>query len=84
MKKALIWVVRIAVLLLLVKLVLWSWEQYQHGGETPPMDNVLEMDKQCRITNPDFGSCVCVHRRTNEKLAIPYDECVTRARNSER
>lgn len=83
MKKVMTWIIRIAVLILLVKLVMWSWEQYQHGGEPVRVDNVGEMDKECRITNPDYGSCVCVHRRTKEKLAIPYEECVTRARNAE-
>lgn len=83
MKKVMTWVVRIVVLILLVKLVMWSWDQYQHGGEPQHVDNVNEMDKVCRITNPDYGSCVCLHRRTNEKLDIPYKECMTRARNAE-
>jgi len=82
MRKIFIWVVRIAVLVVLIKVVMWSWDKYQGGGQSSQASEVLEMDKVCRITNPDFGSCVCVHRRTNEKLSIPYEECVQRARSN--
>lgn len=80
MRKLMIWIVRIAVLLLLARVVYWAWEQYQAGGQAGPAAEVSEFDKVCRITNPDFGSCVCVHRQTNERLEIPYEECVKRAR----
>ncbi|MEE4217185.1 MAG: hypothetical protein V2I48_06220 [Xanthomonadales bacterium] len=80
MKKVLIWVVRIAVLLLLLKIVLWSWEQYQRGGRSSPASEVPELDKQCQITNPDTGACVCIDRKTRERLPLSYNECVQRAR----
>ena len=80
MRKLMIWIVRIAVLLLLARVVYWAWEQYQAGGEPAPAAEISEFDKVCRITNPDFGSCVCVHRQTNERLDLPYEECVRRAR----
>lgn len=80
MRKLMIWIVRIAVLLLLARVVFWAWEHYQAGGQAAPAVEVSEFDKVCRITNPDFGSCVCVHRQTNERLEIPYEECVKRAR----
>ncbi len=81
MKKLFTWVIRIIVLLIIVKIVLWSWEQYQHGGKQTSPTQVNDFDKVCRITNPDLGSCVCLHRHTNERLKVPYDECVHRARN---
>ena len=80
MRKLLIWIVRIAVLLLLARVVFWAWEQYQAGGEPAAAIEVSEFDKICKITTPDFGSCVCPHRQTNERLEIPYQECVKRAR----
>lgn len=82
MKKLFTWIVRIAVLVVLAKVVLWSWDKYQAGGEKGYQGDVMEIDKVCRITNPDFGSCVCVHGQTNERLEIPYDECVQRARKA--
>ncbi len=81
MKKLFTWIVRLIVLALIVKVVLWSWEQYQQGGKEPAPAEVIDFDKVCRITNPDLGSCVCLHRQTNERLKVPYDECVHRARN---
>ena len=79
MRKIFIWVVRIAVLVVLIKIVMWSWDKYQRGGQSSAAGEVLEMDKVCRITNPDTGSCVCVHRKTNERLSLPYEECARRA-----
>ncbi len=80
MQKLFTWIVRLAVLAALAWVVLWAWEQYQAGGKPAPVDDVSDFDKVCKITNPDFGSCVCVHRQTNERLSIPYEECVQRAR----
>ncbi len=81
MKTLFTWIIRLIVLALIVKVVLWSWEQYQQGGKETPSAEVNDFDKVCRITNPDLGSCVCLHRETNERLKVPYDECVQRARN---
>ena len=81
MKTLFTWVIRIAVLVVLVKIVLWSWEQYQLGGVANEDGETDDFYKQCRITNPDTGSCVCIHRETRERLKIPYDECVRRARD---
>jgi len=81
MKNLFTWIVRLAVLALIIKIVLWSWQQYQLGGKESPTAEVIDMDKVCRITNPDFGSCVCRHRKTNETLDLPYEECLERARN---
>lgn len=80
MRKLLTWIVRIAVVLLLIKIVWWSWEQFQSGNVGSGPREVLDSDKVCRVTNPDLGTCVCVHRQTNERLKLPYEECLTRAR----
>ena len=82
MKKLFTWIVRIAVLLLLVKIVMWSWDKYQSGGREAAQGDILDYDKVCRITNPDTGSCVCMHKRSNERLDLPYEECVELARGS--
>jgi hypothetical protein len=76
-------IVRLAVLAGLAWIVWWAWQQYQAGGEPAPAVDVSEFDKICKITNPDFGSCVCTHRQTGERLAIPHKECVQRARRAE-
>lgn len=81
MRKLLTWIVRIIVLLLLLQVALWSWDRYRQGAGNAGQKEVLDGDKICRITNPDLGSCVCLHRQTNERLKLPYEECVERARN---
>ena len=45
MRKLLIWIVRIAVLLLLARVVFWAWEQYQAGGAVGPTVEISEFDK---------------------------------------
>ena len=79
MRKLMTWIVRIAVLLILVQVILWSWDQYQSGDFQTGQQEVLDSDKVCRVTNPDLGSCVCVHRETNERLDLTYEECRSRA-----
>ena len=78
MKKAFVWIIRIIVLVLLIKVVLWSWEQYQSGDADNTPGEVSEFDKICAITNADTGSCVCTHRQTGERLNVSYDECIRR------
>lgn len=80
MNKVLTWIVRIIVLVIIVKVVIWSWEQYQSGGSGSSGEQVPEWNRVCRITNPDLGSCVCTNKDTNERLSVPYDECVKEAR----
>lgn len=75
MKNLFTWVVRIAVLLVLVKVIMWSWEQYQGGGQESASD-ISDWDMECVITNPDSGSCVCIHRDTGERLMVDYEKCV--------
>ena len=79
MNKLFTWAVRIAVLAVLIKLILWSWAQYQ-GSEQETAGVVSDWDTECSITNPDTGSCVCVHRDTGERLKVGYEKCVKLAR----
>jgi hypothetical protein len=81
MKKLFVWIIRIAVLVLLAKIVMWSWQQYHSGGAKGALDGVSDFDKMCHVTNPDTLSCVCIHRQTRERLSVPHDECVRRARD---
>ena len=48
-------------------------------GQADPSPEVLDIDKECRVT-PDTGQCFCRHRWTNERLSVPYRECVALAR----
>ena len=81
MKKVFLWIVRVIVLLLIIKVIAWSLQEFRRGGKEGALDEVLDVDRECRIINPDLGSCRCVHRNTRERLAVPYDECVIRARS---
>jgi hypothetical protein len=80
MRQAITWLIRIAVVVLLVKAGMWGYEQLPASGRQQPQQQVLDIDKACRIF-ADSGQCVCRHRRTNRVLDIPYDECVSLARD---
>jgi hypothetical protein len=58
----------------------WAWQTFSGSGRgaAAPAE-VLDIDKQCRVF-ADSGQCVCRHKRTEEHLSVPYDECVTLAR----
>ena len=58
--------------------VWWAWQAFSSTGRTTPTA-VLDIDKQCHVF-ADSGQCVCRHRRTEERLSVPYDECVKLAR----
>ncbi len=81
MKNVFLWIVRVIVLLLIIKVIAWSWQEFRRGGKEGSLEEVLDVDRECRVTNPDLGSCVCVHRRTRELLSVPYEECVESARS---
>jgi len=49
-------------------------------GETPiQQQGALDIDKLC-LLDADTAFCVCRHRWTNERLDLPHEECVERAR----
>lgn len=59
---------------------LWSLDRFRAGSPKETRQQVLDIDKECRM-NADTGSCVCRHRRTGERLSIPYRECVNLVRS---
>ena len=62
---------------LVYKAAMWAYQGYQAGGQVQ-QQQVLDVDKICNMT-ADTGQCVCRHRRTEERLSIPYEECRSRA-----
>ena len=58
----------------------WAWQNFaQRDNGAAAQAEVLDIDKQCHVF-ADSGQCVCRHRRTEEPLAVPYEECVALAR----
>lgn len=72
------WVIRIIVLVVAIKLGLWLYQEYLESNRTQQVE-VSDIDKVC-VLDGDSGQCICRHRRTQEWLSIPYEECVSRAR----
>lgn len=73
----------IIIALLAYKVALWAFEEFQSRQQftkqSTQKKEVLDTDKVCKVI-ADTGQCVCRHRKTNDRLALPYDECVSRAR----
>ena len=65
---------------LMYKPVLRAYHGYTAGDQGQEQLEVLDIDKLCRVF-ADTGQCLCRHRRTNERLSLPYEECVSLARN---
>ena len=65
---------------LVYKAAMWAYQAYQayQAGGQVQQQQVLDVDKICNVT-ADTGQCVCRHRRTEESLSIPYEECRSRA-----
>ena len=81
MRRMMIGLFNLLLLAALVAAAWWAWQAFIAPGRavaTPT--EVLDIDKRCRVF-ADSGQCVCRHRRTGERLSVPYDECVERARN---
>ena len=58
----------------------WAWQNYSTPGPAAARSaDVLDIDKRCWVI-ADTGQCICRHRRTDERLSVPYDECVELAR----
>jgi hypothetical protein len=57
----------------------WAWQAFTDSPRGAGAGQVLDVDKQCNMV-ADTGQCMCRHRATNERLAVPYEECVERAR----
>ena len=76
-RKGISWVMWIIVAVLAYKAAMWAYQGYQSGGQVQ-QQKVLDVDKICNVT-ADTGQCVCRHRQTEERLSIPYEECLSRA-----
>jgi hypothetical protein len=78
--RLLIWII---VARLAYKVGLWAFEEYQQrqqSGQRPvQQQEIHDSDKVCKVI-ADTGQCVCRHRKTNDRLSLPYEECVSRAR----
>ena len=79
LRKVVLWILRIFILALAIKFAWWAYQNYRPDGRADSPPEVLDVDKECRIT-PDTGQCFCRHRWTNERLSVPYNECVALAR----
>jgi hypothetical protein len=78
MRKGIYWVIWIIAAMLAYKAAMWAYQGYQAGEKAQQPQQILDIDKLCSVT-ADTGQCVCRHRQTNQRLSIPYDECVSRA-----
>ena len=78
MRKGIYWAIWIIVAVLAYKAAMWAYQGYKAGEQAQRQHQTLEIDKICSIT-PDTGQCVCRHRQSNQRLSIPYDECLSRA-----
>lgn len=74
-----LWMFRIVVLVLAMKLAWWAYQTYRPGAPADRLPEVPDVDKECHVI-PDTGQCICRHRWTNERLSVPYRECVALAR----
>jgi hypothetical protein len=77
-RKVIYWALWIIVAAFAYKAALWAYQGYKAGEQAQQQEELLDVDKICRVI-PDTGQCVCRHRETDQRLFIPYDECVTRA-----
>ena len=77
-RKGIVWAIEIILLALLIKAGMWAYQHYGAGGKAQRQE-VLDVDKDCKVI-PDTGQCFCRHRWTNERLTVPYRECVSLAR----
>jgi len=77
-RKAIYWTVRVIAILLTIKLALWAYQNYWPGDQGHQQQEVFDIDKLCKM-DADTGLCMCRHRRTNERLTIPHEECVSLA-----
>jgi hypothetical protein len=77
-RKGIYWVLWIIAAVLVYKTAMWAYQGYKEGEQAHQQQQILDIDKICLVT-PDTGQCVCHHRQTNQRISVPYDECVSRA-----
>ena len=69
LRNVILWIVWILVLALAIKLAAWAYENF---WPDPPAETAQEV--------LDTGQCFCRHRWTEERLSVPYRQCVDLAR----
>lgn len=73
----------IIVALLAYKVAVWAFEEFQlrerFDQRSGQQEDIPDSDKICKMI-ADTGQCICRHRKTNDRLSLPYEECVSRAR----
>jgi hypothetical protein len=76
--RLLVWVI---VAFFIYKAAIWAYGTYQAKNRAPSQQQVLDIDKNCEVI-ADTGQCKCRHRKTNERLSVPYSKCVSLASDS--
>ena len=78
-RKGFNWALQIIAIALAIKFGLWAYQSYRAGNQGHQQLEVLDVDKLCKM-DADTRQCICRHRRTNKRISVPYEECVSRAR----
>ena len=78
LRKIIYWVLWIIVAAFVYKAALWAYQGVKAGERPQQQEELRDFDKICRVM-PGTGQCVCRHRETDQRIFLPYDECVTRA-----
>ena len=81
MKKVIGWIMWAVTAIVVYKSGLWSYDFYTARSRAATEQEIVDIDKQC-ILDADTGRCICRHKRTGQRLKLPYDECKSRAMNS--
>lgn len=74
-----VWMFRIILVVLAIRFAWWAYQNYWPAATADRPPEILDVDKECRVI-ADTGQCFCRHRWTNERLKVPYRECVALAR----
>jgi len=77
-RKGLYWVAQLVVLAIVIKALLWLWQAYEARDLSSQSQEVLDVDKVCSVI-ADTGQCFCHHRQTDQRLTVPYRECIALA-----
>ena len=77
-RKIIYWVLWIIAAAFVYKAAMWAYQGVKAGEQPQQQEELHDLDKICRVI-PDTGQCVCRHRETEQRIFLPYDECVTRA-----
>jgi hypothetical protein len=79
LRRIVYWALWIIVAVFVYKAALWAYQGVKAGEQAQQQEELHDVDKICRVI-PDTGQCVCRHRETDQRIFLPYDECVSRAK----